>query len=87
MSNAGGSGGKINCTTKEYTSDVAFPFNQNRSTFMVVVTAGSASVGFGGGAKIPLAQGEHYAPYVCPISSIEIDVVGSVIVTSDIQVS
>lgn len=77
---------RINSVTKEYTTNVTFPFDQNRSYFMIVVTSGTAAIGFGGGAKIPLAVGDHYAPYVCPISEIDITVSGAIIVHSDTQV-
>lgn len=70
-----------NTVSTEYVGDKVFEPNQNRSYFFIVFTSGGGSISFGGGGgQIPLAQGEHYNPPVCPTGEINILATGSVYV-------
>lgn len=59
-----------------FTGVLSLPENSNRHYFFVVAVTGSIELEFGkGGGKIPLAEGNHYCPYVCPTG--EIDITGT----------
>lgn len=68
----------INNRSIQYTGPLSLPENYNRAYFFIVVTTGSVEIEFGdGGGRIPLAQGNHYCPYVCPTSTIRITGTGT----------
>ena len=72
---------RINTQSREYTGNAVLPFKQDRGYFFIVMTTGEGTVEFGGGGgKIPLAEGFHYAPHVAPISEISIETSGTYVI-------
>lgn len=72
---------RLNTQSQEYTGNTVLPFKRDRGYFFIVMTSGTGTVEFGGGGgKIPLAEGFHYAPSVAPLSEIFIETSGTYVV-------
>lgn len=72
---------RANTQSVEYTGNQTFEANQNRRYFFIVMTSGAGTIEFGnGGGAIPLAEGGHYCPYVCPLSEISVVTAGTFVV-------
>lgn len=75
-----------NTVSLEYTGDKTFPANTNRGYFFITMTSGSGTISFGiAGAgettgEIPLAEGFHYVPGVCPTGEIRVTTTGTFVV-------
>ncbi len=68
---------RVNSRSYEETGNTVLPKNPNRTYFFIVFTVGSGTIEFGGGGgKIPLGTGYHYAPSLAPTSEISIESVG-----------
>ena len=67
-----------NLISKEYTGNLTLNADSSREYFLIIMLEGIASVEFGsvkptettGG--VPLVEGAHYRPSVCPISEIRV---------------
>ena len=67
-----------NMVSTGHTGNLTIPANNNRSYFFIIMTstAGTLKLGKGSGT-IPLANGVHYEPYVCPTGEIEVTTTGT----------
>ena len=72
---------RLNLQSRTFIGDQVFPKNPNRGYFFIVFTTGSGSVSFGnGGGQVPLANLQHYEPYVCPTGEITVTAGGDTFV-------
>ena len=70
-----------NTVSTPHSGDTTFPQNTNRSYFFIVMTTGTGTIEFGGGGgKIPLEEGAHYNPPVCPTGEILVETTGDFVV-------
>lgn len=64
-----------------HTGNLVLPPNKHRNYLSIIMTSASATVEIGeGGGLIPLSNGQHYEPSVCPTSTISIVALGTYIV-------
>ena len=69
---------RMNTISTEHTGDLILESDKSRGYFFIVFTTGDGSIEFGqGGGEIPLKEGDHYHPPVCPIGEIKINAAGS----------
>ena len=74
---------RLNTVSKAYTGNQSFPADSSRGYFFIVMTSAAGTVEFGeGGGLIPLANGQFYEPFVCPISQIDVVTTGTFVVHS-----
>lgn len=67
-----------NTVSTEHTGNLTLEMNNNRTYFFIVMTAGTGTIAFGGGSGgIPLEEGYHYEPAVCPTGQIDIVTAGT----------
>ena len=69
---------RMNTVSTPHTGDLTLEADNSRGYFFIVFTVGAGSIEFGqGGGQIPLTEGDHYQPPVCPIGEIKINGAGS----------
>ncbi|GAG30092.1 unnamed protein product [marine sediment metagenome] len=69
---------RMNTVSTSFSGDKVLEADNSRGYFFIVFTAGDGSLEFGGGGgKIPLEEGDHYYPPVCPIGEIKINGAGA----------
>ena len=70
-----------NIVSQAYTGNLTIPANRDRSYFFIIMTSTSGTLKLGkGSGAVPLANGVHYEPYVCPTGELEITTAGTFIV-------
>ncbi len=70
-----------NTISNSYDGNLTLEANNNRSYFFIVMTGGTGTIAFGGGdGEIPLTDGAHYAPPVCPTGQIVVTATGSYVI-------
>ena len=67
-----------NIVSTTHSGNVTIPANRNRSYFFIIMTSTSGTLKLGqGSGTLPLANGVHYEPYVCPTGEIEVTTTGT----------
>ena len=75
---------RLKLTSTTYSGNQTFPAKQGRGYFFIVMTVGSGTISFGGGdGEIPLANAQHYEPYVCPTGVIDVTTAGTFVVVTN----
>jgi len=70
-----------NIVSQAHTGNLTIPANRDRSYFFVIMTSAEGTIKLGSGSgAVPLANGVHYEPYVCPTGELEITTTGDYIV-------
>jgi hypothetical protein len=70
-----------NIVSQTHTGNLTIPANRDRSYFFIIMTSTSGTLKLGkGSGAVPLANGVHYEPYVCPTGELEITTAGTFIV-------
>lgn len=72
---------RLNTQSKTYTGDTTLAADHKRGYFFILQTSGTSTIEFGaGGGEIPLEEGFHYEPTVCPTGEIIIKTTGTCVV-------
>jgi hypothetical protein len=62
-----------NTVSTAHTGNLVIEADRNRGYFFIVAQGDLTMEFGGGGGEIPLKEGQHYCPYVCPIGEIKVN--------------